>query len=530
MDLRESVDYDKILLIVAKHPERWPYLLGRGPLYEDEPAQTPTDEHPRPTIVTAYFNIASKFPHEKYTQWMENMMSMRDPMIIFTSEDMVSTFERLRIHAAERTKIISMELNDMQMQTQYGISFWKEQHAKDPQREIHKSYYLYWIWNEKPEFLRKATIEDPFQSDFFAWVDIGYIRNAAYNNRTLLQKIPTTLKDDQILGLDVSGIATETFGGGFVGGYKAGLLRFHGLFYNILRDNKDEFIGIDQPWFWKVCTENHDLCKLIKPDKNHGDPWFFMAPYMMGIANEGNVSQIHNRYPQTHCLQDLAQNMPINKLGEMKAHHWDARTTKWNEQDRWKPMSLLAPCTIWYVGANTHGRDGVRLQNDYPCNIHVFEAVPTFAKALKQNWKNIPRSFVHSYGLGQATRTVTGVKIEGESTFAMETANSTSGETLEIRSVMEVWDELQPLNMKIDLLHANCEGCEWELWEALLFSGIMKNISIFQVGTHWFQQVVDIERRYCDIDTKMRATHNLNFKQAFEWERWDRKHASESDI
>ena len=37
MDLRESVDYDKIPLIVAKHPERWPYLLGRGPLYEDEP-------------------------------------------------------------------------------------------------------------------------------------------------------------------------------------------------------------------------------------------------------------------------------------------------------------------------------------------------------------------------------------------------------------------------------------------------------------------------------------------------------------
>eukprot|EP00956_Cyclotella_meneghiniana_P005110 scaffold6343_cov35-Cyclotella_meneghiniana.AAC.2 len=245
------------------------------------------------------------------------MMSMLDPMIIFTSEDMVSTFQQLRSHAAERTKIISMELMDMQMHTRYGSTFWEEQYAKDPGKELHQSYYLYWIWNEKLEFLRKATIENPFQSDFFAWVDMGYFRNANYNNRTMLQEIPTTLKDDQILALDISGISNGvTFGGGFVGGYKAGLLRFHDLFYNILDDNKNEFIGVDQPWFWKVCTENHGLCTLIKPDRNHGNPFFFMAPYMMGIAKEGNLSIIQ-------CLQELSQNIPINKLGEMKARHWD---------------------------------------------------------------------------------------------------------------------------------------------------------------------------------------------------------------
>ena len=36
MDLRDSVDYSKIPLIVAKHPDRWPYLLGKGPLYESD--------------------------------------------------------------------------------------------------------------------------------------------------------------------------------------------------------------------------------------------------------------------------------------------------------------------------------------------------------------------------------------------------------------------------------------------------------------------------------------------------------------
>ncbi|KAL3797246.1 hypothetical protein HJC23_004538 [Cyclotella cryptica] len=35
MDFRESIDYGGIPLIVSKHPERWPYLLGKGPLYEE---------------------------------------------------------------------------------------------------------------------------------------------------------------------------------------------------------------------------------------------------------------------------------------------------------------------------------------------------------------------------------------------------------------------------------------------------------------------------------------------------------------
>lgn len=273
-------------------------------------------EYPRATIVTAYFNIESKFPHQKYTQWMENMMSMRDSMIIFTSQDMVPTFERLRSHATERTKIITMELNDMQMQVQYGTPFWEEQRAKDPEKELHKSYYLYWIWNEKPEFLLKATIEDPFQSDFFAWVDIGYIRNTDYNNETLLQKIPTDLKDDQILGLDVSGIATETFGGGFVGGYKAGLLRFHGLFYNILQDNRYEFIGIDQPWFWKVCTENGGLCKLIKPEQESRRSLVFHGTIYDGDCKRRNyiqdseqtASPLPTRFSSEHANQQTRRN------------------------------------------------------------------------------------------------------------------------------------------------------------------------------------------------------------------------------
>jgi len=219
----------------------------------------------------------------------------------------------------------------------------------------------------------------------------------------------------------------------------------------------------------------------------------------------------------TQCLLNLSQNMPINNKGEMKAHHWDARTQKWNENDRWRPMTLRKPCTIWYVGANTQGADGVRLQRDYGCVLHAFEPVPQYAAELQKNWINVPRTTVHTYGIGARTRTVNGVKLAGQSTFAMN-STAKNGISLKIQNVADVWKRLNVEH--IDLLHVNCEGCEWELWEALLSQNYTTHIGIVQIGTHWFPQINNIEQRYCDIERKMQLTHKTIFKQAFGWERW----------
>ena len=226
------------------------------------------------------------------------------------------------------------------------------------------------------------------------------------------------------------------------------------------------------------------------------------------------------------CLKKLASNMPIDKNGEMKAHHWDARTGKWNEEKRWLPMNLVSPCIIWYVGANTHGRDGVRLQKDYSCDIHVFEPVPSFANVLEKNWKNVPRSTVHAFGLGSESKQVEGVHVVGESTFAMSGGKDSSGETVHIKSIVEAWEELG--KPSIDLLHMNCEGCEWEMLETLISSDIIHKVRILQVGTHWFADVQNIEQRYCAIEAKLETTHEKIYQQYFGWERWQLKQKQNS--
>jgi FkbM family methyltransferase len=146
------------------------------------------------------------------------------------------------------------------------------------------------------------------------------------------------------------------------------------------------------------------------------------------------------------CIEELAANLPIDKEGKMRAHHYLAGTGKWNEKDRWRPMkNLVAPCHIWYVGANTHGRDGVKLQADYPCTIHVFEPVPQFVEQLRRNWKDVPRASIHDFGLGIVARTVHNVNVKGEGTFAMvdghDDTSAGGGATVVIRSIADVWRE-----------------------------------------------------------------------------------------
>ena len=176
-----------------------------------------------PTIVTAYFEISSKHTHKEYEGWMQNIMSLQDPMVIFITPSHVSTVERLRSHAINRTRVIPMDLNDTRMSKTYSTDFWTHQHSIDPERGIHKDYRLYQIWSNKVDLLKLAVDENPFNSSFFAWVDMGYFQTDQYNGRTMLQcGFPSSSNSVKMLEIGEDGV-----GGGFIGGYASGIYQWH---------------------------------------------------------------------------------------------------------------------------------------------------------------------------------------------------------------------------------------------------------------------------------------------------------------
>lgn len=225
-----------------------------------------------------------------------------------------------------------------------------------------------------------------------------------------------------------------------------------------------------------------------------------------------------------------------NKTGSLVVHHFDAENYHiWNQHMRFEDLSSLKDGNlIIYVGANTDGADGVDLMKKCPhCIIHIFEPVPTFNKILSERWEghkmtNGWDATINKFGLGMNDRIVKLSKdsIIGQSTFGMKETEGEEFEDLQIKDASKaISNVLNILNdkLEVDLLHVNCEGCEWEMFENLIRSGIHTKIRMIQFGSHYFSQVEGITRRFCQIRQTLGKTHDMVYGEAWGWERWDRR-------
>lgn len=158
----------------------------------------PTTVAPNATgcIVTAYFRVKSKYADETYERdWMGNMLSLEDCMVIFCEEHMVESMLQARAHRP--TIVLSIPLDHLPMAQYIGahhdtsIAFWQHQLEMDPEQKLHKSYQLFWIWLSKTWFVVIASLwqERLFKTDTlqtFMWADIGSFRNGDFAGKRLL--------------------------------------------------------------------------------------------------------------------------------------------------------------------------------------------------------------------------------------------------------------------------------------------------------------------------------------------------------
>lgn len=157
------------------------------------------------SIVSCYFKIKSKHSYDNYNIWMRNMLENIDtPMIIYCdleSSDMIRTYR-----GNKPLELVVMSFNDFY--TMKYADYWEYAYEIDPERKIHNPL-LYMIWNEKIAFVNRACSSNPFETDYFMWVDIGCFRNriergdipinliANFPNREKVKLIP----DNKILFL-----------------------------------------------------------------------------------------------------------------------------------------------------------------------------------------------------------------------------------------------------------------------------------------------------------------------------------------
>jgi len=273
------------------------------------------------TLVTAYFPLEkSKHSIHEYQNWMASTLSVMDNMVIFVPQSHVNETMRLRSHVLNRTRIVSMELNETYLFTLRPAhdAYWKRQHELDPERDLHCKE-LYSIWNEKVNFLKRAAVDlNSFDSAFFAWVDAGYLRDGRYDRRRIVRHLPKSVLDEnvrdggnvehQMIFLDIEEFVPNELGGGFFGGSAAAIAAYPDFYYDALRHDvlergEDTFVGKEQRRMMESCergpaatvssndrSSSSYSCLLLPPTEKYGDPWLSMASYLHhGTHEDGFV-------------------------------------------------------------------------------------------------------------------------------------------------------------------------------------------------------------------------------------------------
>jgi hypothetical protein len=251
------------------------------------------------TIVTAYFELPnSKASPTKYNEWMQNMLIIDCPMIIFCDQKSKEIISPFREKWLEQTYFITLTFEEFHCFRYFNV-FVNDYNTKD--HEKYHNPYLYLIWNEKTHFLKRAVEINHFQHNFFLWVDIGCFRkpNTQFLHWPNPEKI-NNLPKDKILLLLVNPftyseysvatlnelpdfiLSSGRIGGTIFGGSSSTILKWHDLYYSMIEKfiSMDRFIGKDQNIMNSIAILNKDFIHIVEPSLPYDDKWFYLQEFL----------------------------------------------------------------------------------------------------------------------------------------------------------------------------------------------------------------------------------------------------------
>ena len=196
------------------------------------------------------------------------------------------------------------------------MAFWQKQVPLDPEKHLHCPE-LYAIWAMKQECVRTIVSQNPYQSKYFIWCDIGIHRYSVLDSfyQTFpndvgvmcpeghmcfleINKIPEKFMKDRDEGkpMDlVDKIPDAMIGGGCILGDAAAWMKFGDVYKDMLKDFalKGWFAGKDQDIYFAILMEKKMPIRLFHCKKfGHvaipGIDWMSFPP-MLGGTLEAEV-------------------------------------------------------------------------------------------------------------------------------------------------------------------------------------------------------------------------------------------------
>ena len=182
-------------------------------------------------------------------------------------------------------------------------------------------------------------------------------------------------------------------------------------------------------------------------------------------------------------------------------------------------LSYLTPDSVVIEIGGNRGHDTNKMVKSFNPFIITLEPIETMANGLKELFKDNKKVTVLNFGLGKITKEeFINVKGEASSMFTQNSGNS----SLIVANTTQFLLRIGAVNFDFDLLLINCEGCEFELLEAALSSGLISKFKNIQFQTHNVIGICDQYNRYCQIEALLNRTHSPTYRYRYVWEHWRR--------
>jgi len=251
------------------------------------------------TVVTAWYRFESKHTYAAYEAWMKNFLTIKDALIIFTSSSEAQLVRRLRgPELMKRTVIVEENLRDCAMAQRYSREQWDAQLELDPENSYARhTVPLYWVWNEKVNYVQRAVAWNPFGSVYFAWSDVGSYRDEKWVGSTLMQNVdildsrPGAVFFALVNVFDPHGEPDLFFSKTLVdhvsstqfAGTADALMAWHDAYYASLDEyfKTDNFAGKTENVIARTCVFHPDLCAFVHSD-DVTELWTSLRPIFAG--------------------------------------------------------------------------------------------------------------------------------------------------------------------------------------------------------------------------------------------------------
>ena len=115
------------------------------------------------TCVSGYWKCKNKHSNKYEDEWFQNTLKLQCPYVFFGDKKGIEIIKLFRGNFI--THYIEMEISDFYSSRYKDLMITDDWHCPSVELNL--------IWNEKIFLIERATLLNPFKSEFFAWADAG---------------------------------------------------------------------------------------------------------------------------------------------------------------------------------------------------------------------------------------------------------------------------------------------------------------------------------------------------------------------